>query len=174
MQSMHVIGIDPGLGGTGYAVLEAVDGGCAVREMGCITSSSRAPLEARIGRIFEGLQAVLERWRPELMILEGLYSDYTFPRTAIVMGHVRGAICLASHLAGARVVEYGATEVKRALTGSGRAGKQQVMKAVTRLLALEERPGSEHVSDALALALVGLSRASRPAARRGGGERRER
>ncbi len=92
------------------------------------------------------------------MVLEGLFSEYKFPRTAIVMGHVRGVICLAANQVGARVLEVSPAEVKSALTGSGRATKEQIQRAVTRMLRLESAPKNEHIADALALALVGAAR----------------
>jgi len=91
-------------------------------------------------------------------VLEGLYSEYEFPRTAILMGHVRGVICLAAEQNGARVLEISPAEAKQALTGSGRAGKEQVRRAAARLLGLRKPPDSEHVCDALGLAIVGAVR----------------
>ncbi|UCC67701.1 MAG: crossover junction endodeoxyribonuclease RuvC [Armatimonadota bacterium] len=155
---MIVLGVDPGLAATGYAVLEAANGRMQVRESGCARSRSRHPMEARVRTIYDELAAVLARWQPEVTVLEGLYSDYGFPRTAILMGHVRGVICLAAGQAGARVMEVSPAEAKQALTGSGRASKEQIRRAVARMLALDEPPASDHVCDALALAIVGLAR----------------
>mgnify|MGYP005839326037 CR=1 FL=1 len=155
---MIVVGVDPGLAATGYAVIEASDGRVRVRDSGCARSPARQPMEARVRAIYEGIYAVLARWRPGVAVLEGLYSEYGFPRTAILMGHVRGVICLAADQAGARVVEVSPAEVKSALTGSGRASKEQVQRAVTRMLSLRRPPASEHVCDALGLALVGAAR----------------
>jgi crossover junction endodeoxyribonuclease RuvC len=108
--------------------------------------------------VYDGISEVLARWRPGVAALEGLYSEYNFPRTAILMGHVRGVICLAADQNGARVMEISPAEVKQALTGSGRATKEQVQRAVTRMLRLPEPPDSEHVCDAIGLALVGAAR----------------
>ena len=155
---MIVLGVDPGLAATGYAVLEAANGRMQVRESGCARSRSRHPMEARVRTIYDEVAAVLARWQPEVTVLEGLYSDYGFPRTAILMGHVRGVICLAAEQAGARVMEVSPAEAKQALTGSGRASKEQIRRAVTRMLALDEPPDSDHICDALALAIVGLAR----------------
>lgn len=155
---MIVLGIDPGLAATGYAVLEAANGRMHLRESGCARSRSRHPMEARVRAIYDELASVLSRWRPATAVLEGLYSEYGFPRTAILMGHVRGVICLAADQTGARVLEISPAEVKRALTGSGRASKEQIRRAVTRMLSLPSPPESEHICDALALAIVGLAR----------------
>lgn len=155
---MIVLGIDPGLSATGYAVLEAGNGRLRVRASGCARSASRQPIESRVRAIYDELLSVAARWRPQVAALEGLYSEYAYPRTAIMMGHVRGVICLAADQAGARVLELSPAEVKQAITGSGRASKEQIRRAVTRMLSLKEPPDSEHICDALALALVGAAR----------------
>ena len=155
---MIVLGVDPGLTATGYAVLDVGNGQTHVRASGCAKSPSKHALEARVRAIYDELAAVVAQWRPELAVLEGLYSEYRYPRTAILMGHVRGVICLAADQTGARVLEVSPAEVKHALTGSGRATKDQIKRAVTRMLSLAEAPKSEHVCDALALALVGAAR----------------
>ena len=93
---MIVLGIDPGLTATGYAVLDVGNGRTRVRASGCAKSPSKHALEARVRSIYDELAAVLAQWRPELAVLEGLYADYRYPRTAILMGHVRGVICLAA------------------------------------------------------------------------------
>jgi crossover junction endodeoxyribonuclease RuvC len=87
------------------------------------------------------------------MALEQLYSHYERPRTAILMGHARGVICLAAAQAGIPVEHYAATQVKRILTGNGRAPKRQIQLAVQRELALAAIPEPPDVADALALAL---------------------
>ena len=74
------------------------------------------------------------------MALEQLYSHYQRPRTAILMGHARGVICLAAAQAGIPVVHYSATQVKKILTGAGRAGKAQVQRAIQRELGLPSSP----------------------------------
>ncbi len=155
---MLILGIDPALTSTGYAVLEVGNGRPLIRETGCARTTSRQPMEARVRVVYDELLSVATRWRPHLTVLEGLYSEYAHPRTAILMGHVRGVICLAADQAGARVLEISPAEVKQALTGSGRASKEQIKRAVTRMLSLPEPPGSEHICDALALALVGAAR----------------
>ncbi|MFB3880684.1 MAG: crossover junction endodeoxyribonuclease RuvC [Armatimonadota bacterium] len=155
---MIVLGIDPGLSETGYAILEAGDGSLRLRHAGCVRTKSRQPMESRVRAVYDELLAVASEWRPEVAVLEGLYSEYAYPRTAILMGHVRGVICLAADQAGARVLELSPAEVKQALTGSGRASKEQIKRAVTRMLWLKEAPDSEHICDALALALVGAAR----------------
>ena len=83
---------------------------------------------------------VIAAFAPAVMALEQLYSHYQRPRTAILMGHARGVICLAAAEAGIPVVHYSATQVKKILTGAGRAGKAQVQRAIQRELGLPSSP----------------------------------
>ena len=161
-----VIGIDPGLQATGFAVLEVGGSTLKLLEFGDIKTSPKQALCERLGTIFTGLEGVMERWHPHAMVLEKLYSNYSFPNTAIVMGHVRGVICLAAYRANAELMEVAATEAKRALTGYGRASKEQMAASISRLLGLKDIPKSEHTADALALATVGAFRVTSPMARR--------
>jgi crossover junction endodeoxyribonuclease RuvC len=156
--TITILGVDPGLANTGYAVLQAGNGSLRVLESGLARTPARQSVEARLQTIYDELADVLTRWHPVVTVLEGLYSEYSYPRTAILMGHVRGVICLAAHQNGARVLELAPAEAKRAVTGSGRADKDQIRRAVTRMLRLPEPPSSTHVCDALALALVGAAR----------------
>jgi crossover junction endodeoxyribonuclease RuvC len=87
------------------------------------------------------------------MAIEELYSHYRQPRTALLMGHARGVICLAAAQAGIPVIHYPATQIKRVLTGSGRAPKSQVQRAIQHELGLAELPEPPDVADALAIAL---------------------
>jgi len=155
-----VVGIDPGLQATGFAVLEITDGNLRLGHFGEIKSSAKEPFPERLGRIFAELESLLGRWKPKAMALEKLYSEYSFPYTAIMMGHVRGIICLAAQRAGTELIEIPSTEAKKALTGYGRASKEQMGLTISRLLGLKEPPRSEHVADALALAVVGALRFS--------------
>ena len=103
--------------------------------------------------IHDGVCEVLESCQPQVLALEELYSHYQRPRTAILMGHARGVICLAAARRSIPVVGYSATQVKRILTGSGRAPKHQVQQAIQRELRLHELPQPADVADALAIAI---------------------
>ncbi len=87
------------------------------------------------------------------MAIEQLYSHYKHPRTAILMGHARGVICLAAAQADVEVVHYSATQIKRILTGDGRAPKSQMQLAIRNELALAQVPDPPDVADALAVAV---------------------
>ncbi len=149
----RILGIDPGLNITGYGVLEAVGGRLRLCEAGVIRGRSRGSLTKRLVEIHEGVVEVIAGLKPDVMAIEELYSHYARPRTAILMGHARGVICLAAAQAKIPVVHYSATQIKRILTGSGRAPKSQVQRAIQRELALGALPDPPDVADALAAAL---------------------
>ena len=137
--SLRILGIDPGLNITGYGVLDADDGRLRLCEAGVVRGKTRGSLTKRLVEIHAGVAEVIASLHPAVMAIEELYSHYARPRTAILMGHARGVICLAAAQADIPVVHYSATQIKRILTGSGRASKSQVQRAIQRELALSER-----------------------------------
>ena len=149
----YIVGIDPGLKITGYGVIRQGDGEVALVEGGLLKTDAGAPLEERLRQLHAQLAEVLAGFPPQVVVVEDLYSQYTHPRTAILMGHARGVVYLAAAEAGAEVVAYAPALVKRSLTGNGRAPKEQVGRMVAQLLRLAEPPHPEDVTDALALAL---------------------
>jgi crossover junction endodeoxyribonuclease RuvC len=153
---MRILGLDPGLQVTGYAVLEATDAGPKVCEAGVLRSAEgrdAADMATRIKALYDGLCEVLDQWKPGAMAVEQLYAHYDHPRTAILMAHARGAFFLAGAQRGIPVLSYAATKVKKLVTGSGRAGKEQMQHAVARELGLKNLPEPHDVADALAIAL---------------------
>jgi crossover junction endodeoxyribonuclease RuvC len=152
------MGIDPGLMATGFGVLEAGAGGVAVADAGVISTSPVQALEARLNALYGAVHRIIETQRPSLLIVEDLYTEYRFPRTAVLMGHARGVIYLAARQLGVTVMALAPSEVKRAVTGHGSAGKVQVQRAVQTLLGLERPPHPSHVADALGLAVTGMAR----------------
>ena len=151
---MRILGVDPGLRITGYGTIDCAADDARLVEAGIITPSVRAPLEARLGELHAELCAVLRAVRPDVMVVEELWSGYKNPTTAVLMGHARGVICLAAHAHGVRIRHLVHSHVKRALTGSGAARKEQVKRVVMRHLELRQTPQPDDVSDALALALA--------------------
>src|SRR5207249_12032118 len=100
-----------------------------------------------------GLVEVIEQFRPEAVAVEQLYAHYNHPRTAILMGHARGVVFLAAAQRGLPVASYNATRIKKTITGSGRASKDQVQRTIQRELGLAKVPEPPDVADALAVAL---------------------
>jgi crossover junction endodeoxyribonuclease RuvC len=151
-----VLGLDPGLRTTGYAVLEKASGRVKLCEAGVLAAAAKGDLAKRIQSLFDGLEQILDEWHPAAVAIEQLYAHYAHPRTAILMGHARGAFLLAAAKRNVPVASYAATKVKRLVTGSGRAGKPQVQHAVARELGLAKLPEPHDVADALAVALCHL------------------
>ncbi len=151
--TIRILGIDPGLNITGYGVLEIGPTGLRLCEAGVVRGKTRASLTARLLEIHAGVAEVIAALAPQQVALEQLYSHYERPRTAILMGHARGVICLAAAQAGLDVEHYHATQVKRILTGNGRAPKSQMQLAVQRELGLAKLPEPADVADAMAIAL---------------------
>jgi crossover junction endodeoxyribonuclease RuvC len=156
--SMKAIGIDPGLAMTGFGVVETLSRGGKACDWGTIRTEAGCPVPVRLKTIYDELKMLLEKWRPSLLVLEEVFVLIQFPKAAIQLGEVRGVIYLAAQEMDIPVVEVRPTEVKSALTGSGRADKEQMKKAIRQILRIENPVTSSHAGDALALALTGLSR----------------
>jgi len=153
---VRIVGIDPGLNITGYAIVERGVRGIALVEAGMIRGRARGDLAARLKEIHEGVSDVVRTFQPAAVAIEELYSHYERPRTAILMGHARGVICLAAAQADVSVVSYSATQIKRLLTGNGRAPKAQMQRAICHEFGLSAPPEPPDVADAMALALCHL------------------
>ena len=147
-----ILGIDPGLNTTGYGVIDVSTGRVRLLEAGIVRSRA-GELALKVQEIYTGVREVIEMFSPDVMAMEELYTHYDRPTTAILMGHARGCICLAAAQSGIEVVSYGATKVKKLLTGSGRATKDQVQRAIKLELGVDQYPDPPDVADAIALAL---------------------
>lgn len=149
---MRILGIDPGLNITGYGVLDIIDNRPRLVEAGVVRGKSGTSLTSRLQEIYAGVADVVASLKPDVMALEKLYSHYDRPTTAILMGHARGVICLAATQANIEVEDYAATQVKKTLTGNGRAPKAQMQRAIQLELGLSSLPEPADVADALAIA----------------------
>jgi crossover junction endodeoxyribonuclease RuvC len=149
----RILGIDPGLNITGYGVLNVEGETITMEEAGVIRSTRSQQIESRLKSIFDGVEEVIKSLSPDCLSLEELYSHYARPQTAIIMGHARGVICLAAANSELPLHHYAATQIKKTLTGNGRAPKAQVQLAAARHLGLPEIPDPPDVADALAIAL---------------------
>jgi crossover junction endodeoxyribonuclease RuvC len=152
----RILGIDPGLQVTGYAVLETRSGTAFVCEAGVIRSAEgrqATDMAQRVRHLYDGIVEVLEQYKPSVVVVEQLFAHYEHPRTAILMAHARGVLFLAAAQQGLPVVSYNATRIKKTITGNGRAGKEQVQRTIQRELGLARLPEPPDVADALAAAL---------------------
>ncbi|MBY0232532.1 MAG: crossover junction endodeoxyribonuclease RuvC [Gemmataceae bacterium] len=153
----RVLGVDPGLRVTGYAVLECRPAGPHIAEAGIIRSTpggkKTADVALRIRELYDGIVEVVEQYRPQVMVVESLFAHYDHPRTAILMAHARGVILLAGVQQGLPIVNYTAPRIKKSITGHGRATKEQMQRAMMREFKLPRLPEPADVADALAAAL---------------------
>ena len=148
---MRILGIDPGLGTTGYGIIEDVN--FRLVEAGVIRTKPNTPIQARIEKIFDEISKIIEEYSPEVLVLEKIYSHYKHPTTSILMAHARAMACLVCGKFGVKLVNYPSTRIKKAVTGNGHASKTQVQRMVQSLLKLKTPPEPVDVSDALAMAI---------------------
>ena len=151
----RILGIDPGLAITGYGVLEFAQPRPILCEAGIIRTADDDATEMaeKVLSVYNGVVEVIAQFKPEAMAVEQLYAHYDHPRTAILMGHARGAIFLAAAQQKIPVVSYASTHVKKIVTGNGRASKEQVQHTIQSELGLATLPEPPDVADALAVAL---------------------
>jgi crossover junction endodeoxyribonuclease RuvC len=148
-----ILGIDPGLRITGYALLSSNANSVDLIEAGTLKTTDGESLENRLKSIYEGLEEVISEYRPDAVSVERLYSHYKHPQTAVVMGHARGIIylCAANHKL--PLNSYASTRIKKALTGNGRASKIQMQRAVMNKFKMIKLPEPPDIADAIAAAL---------------------
>lgn len=151
----RILGVDPGLNITGYAVVEFASPSAppVVLEAGAIRTNADGDVAQRIEQIYADLSDILAEHRPDRVAVEQLYAHYEHPRTGILMAHARGVVLLAARQTGCGVVHLSATRVKKSLTGNGHASKAQMQRAVQTLCRLDDPPEPPDVADALAIAL---------------------
>jgi crossover junction endodeoxyribonuclease RuvC len=162
----RVLGLDPGLQVTGYAVLEARPQGPHVCEAGIVRSTETGQrstdVAIRVRSLYDGIVEVLDQYRPAVVVVESLFAHYDHPRTAILMAHARGVLLLAAAQRDTPVINYTAPRIKKTVTGHGRASKEQMQHAVMRELRLPRLPEPPDVADALAAALCHYHIGRRP------------
>ncbi len=156
---MRVLGVDPGLTRCGIAVVDgAVGRQLRCVDVGVVRTPADAELSARLLAVADAVEEWLDRHRPEVVAVERVFSQYNV-RTAMGTAQAGGVVALAAARRGLPVSFHTPSEVKAAVTGSGRADKTQVTTMVTRLLDLPEKPRPADAADALALAICHIWRA---------------
>jgi crossover junction endodeoxyribonuclease RuvC len=155
--SVRVVGIDPGTSATGYGVLErSSEGRIALLECGVFRTSARTPLYRRIREIYEGIDRVIESFAPDVVSVEAVFQGKN-ARSALVLGHARGAILLAASLRDIEIAEYAPREIKKAVVGRGSATKEQVAYMVQERLRLKAPPSPSDAADGVAAALCHIT-----------------
>ena len=149
---MIVLGIDPGTARTGYGIVSREGSSVRLIDYGCFETIPDRPLSARLVLIHEAITDLIETHRPEGVGVERLFFNRNV-QTAFAVGQARGVVLLAAAQHGLPVAEYGPQEVKMAVTGYGRAPKDQVQRMVQAVLSMSELPRPDDAADALAVAI---------------------
>lgn len=150
---MIILGIDPGIGRCGWAILEAEGARLEARDFGCIETSSKNETPKRLKEIHEEVLRIIQKYKPEVLSIEELFFN-TNAKTAFVVGQARGVVLLAAAENNLPVSIYTPLQVKMSLTGYGRAEKNQIGQMVKVLLKLKEIPTPDDTADALAVAIT--------------------
>ncbi len=151
---MRVLGIDPGLTRCGLGVIDA-SGGRAVSlvEVSVARSSVDLPIAERLGQIHDAVDAIFDALRPDAVALERVFAQHNV-RTVMGTAQISGVVMVQARTRGVPVSLYTPSEVKAAVTGQGRANKQQVAFMVAKVLGLAEPPQPPDAADALAIAIA--------------------
>ena len=152
MKKKIVIGIDPGTRVTGYGIIEIAGSECIPLDYGVIRPPVDYLLGDRYHVIFEGLEALLERYSPDEMAIETPFISKN-PQSALKLGIAMGTAILTAKRKKMKVFGYSPREVKCFISGTGKAGKFQVQNMVTMRLSLKQPPTPLDAADALAIAL---------------------
>lgn len=152
---MLVMGIDPGTSSTGFGLVLGKGERLEAVSYGCIETPPGLDLAERLREIFGELGSLIDHYRPDLVAIEQIFLGKN-SRTALAVGQARGVALLAAAMAGIPVRTYSPLEVKMAVVGFGRAGKEQVQFMIKSLLSLPALPQPDHAADALAAAICCL------------------
>ncbi len=150
---MRIIGIDPGYAIIGFGILDYVGNNFQVVDFGAITTSAHTPLELRLKTIYDDMNCILSRYKPESMAIEKLFFN-TNQKTVIDVAQARGVTVLTAVEHGIPITEYTPLQVKNSVVGYGRAEKKQVQEMTRSILRLTKVPKPDDTADALALAIT--------------------
>jgi len=149
---VRVLGIDPGTAACGYGIVHESGGRLKAVDHGWWKTPSRRRTELRLKTIFDGVQELIEDFRPDAVALEESFVGVD-ARTALSVGQARGVVLVAAASLGVECAEYAPSRVKQAVCGYGRAEKAQVQRMVAAILGLKAVPTPHHAADALAVAI---------------------
>lgn len=149
---MRILGIDPGIAIVGYGVIDKEGNRYKTVAYDAVTTRAHTPLEERIKLVYDGVNEVIKRYKPDVLSIEELFFNNN-AKTALTVGQARGVIILAAVENNLPIYEYTPLQVKQALTGYGRAGKAQIQQMVKSMLGLKSVPKPDDVADALAIAI---------------------
>lgn len=151
---MKILGIDPGIGRVGWAILEKVRSSeFIVGGYGCIETLPNSDPPGRLYAIYDEVCRIIDEYQPEILAIEDLFFSKNV-KTAFSVGQARGVILLAASQKNLQVAIYTPPQVKSAVAGYGRADKKQVGQMVKLQLHLKEVPKPDDTADALAIAIT--------------------
>ncbi len=166
---MRILGLDPGSRVCGYGVIDVGDGGPSIRnemryvECGILTAPAERSMEQRLGEIACGLREVIAELAPNVVAVEDVFVHQN-ARSGLALAQARGMVLAVVGLAGLSVASYPPASVKKSVSGSGKADKDQVARMVQALIGLKSLPRAD-ATDALAVAITHGSIVTRPAPR---------
>jgi crossover junction endodeoxyribonuclease RuvC len=154
---MTILGIDPGLGRMGYAIVKSEGGKAVLSECGCITTPPKTPEDARLLEIKNDLSSIIQKWKPGVLCIETLYFAKN-STTAMSVGQARGVAVVMAAEAGMDIIEISPLQVKMSITGYGKAEKSQVQKMLLSIFKIKKIPKPDDAADAAAIAWAGMGR----------------
>lgn len=149
---MKILGIDPGTRVVGYGLLDKKNNTSHAIDYGIIKASSSSSIPTRLKVIYKGIKSLYKHLKPDVIVVENIFYSKDV-RATIKIGEARGVILLSAAMNNLPIYEYTPAEIKKSVTGNGRADKRQVQKMVQNLLGLKSVPKPYDASDALAIAL---------------------
>lgn len=161
MNSLRILGIDPGTATTGFGVIDHTAGAVKFVEAGIISTTKEDSMPKRLAIIHEGLEQLINEFKPQAVAVELLFFAQNVT-TAMTVSQARGVILMTAALHNLPVFEYTPLQVKQALTGYGRAQKPQIQQMVKTLLRLDSIPKPDDAADGLAIALTHAQSAKKP------------
>jgi crossover junction endodeoxyribonuclease RuvC len=159
---LRVLGIDPGLRVAGYGCVayDRSDPRPTLIEAGAIKLDIKQSVSHRLLQLWNDINEIISDTSPDAVAVETVFSHARQVGTAITMGHARGVILLAIEKNGLPLIELSPAEIKKSVTGNGRATKSQIQQAITNILNLAEVPEPPDVADALAIGVTGAMRSN--------------
>jgi crossover junction endodeoxyribonuclease RuvC len=154
---MRILGIDPGIGRTGYAVLEQTGNAITMKVCGCITTTIDDPEYKRLLEIKNDLDVLIKKFKPDVVCVESIFFAANV-KTAIMVSQARGVVLVTAAFHKLKIIEVTPLQVKIAATGYGKADKAQVHRMMQTVLKLKKIPKPDDAADAVAIAWAGIGR----------------
>ena len=155
---MRVLSVDPGLGITGFSIMDTKRNQTHLSAYGTIKPKPKDSLPKRLNYLFEEMNKILDQFSPDVMAIEDAFYSKNV-KSAMTLGQARGSLILAAAQADIPIHEFAPRKVKMSVCGNGAASKEQVSYMVTQILKLKDPPKPLDVSDAMAVGLCYINQA---------------